>query len=222
MHGDSVIGRVGRAYPGEFALRSSSFSAASLAPWGDPDLQACGPSPSWARCRSSDAPAGLARVAPGRRPCDFTKAFRTEEEYTAWLKAAGITVDRHGKRPEITAEAKRLSALLKSRWALPGETQTWDWATDFDSWDRCITRGMPSSMMPYRYNNGVEITQALGRVILNLEMVHEARVIPVDGRPRLSSAFKQGMGELRGRWEGNTLVIETTNYMPVRRRPTSA
>ncbi|HEV8397315.1 MAG TPA: hypothetical protein VGQ37_23690, partial [Vicinamibacterales bacterium] len=56
-----------------------------------------------------------------------------------------------GRLPEMTAEGKRLSALMKSSWALPDEAQTWDHWLDFDSWDRCITRGMPSSMMPYRY-----------------------------------------------------------------------
>lgn len=120
----------------------------------------------------------------------------------------------NGKVPEMTAEGKRRSALMKSSWNLPGETQTWDSVEDFDSWDRCITRGMPSSMMPYRYNNGVRIMQVPGYVILDLEMVHESRIIPVDGRPRLSSTFKFYMGESRGRWQGNTLVIETTNYRP--------
>jgi hypothetical protein len=119
-----------------------------------------------------------------------------------------------GKLPELTPEGKRRSALMKSSWALAGEKQTWDWVDDFDSWDRCITRGMPSSMMPYRYNNGVEILQAPGYVVLNMEMIHEARIIPVDGRPALSPKISQWMGESRGRWEGNTLVIETTNYKP--------
>lgn len=118
----------------------------------------------------------------------------------------------NGQLPEMTAEGKRLSALMRSSWALPGETQVWDTALDFDTWDRCITRGMPSSMLPYRYNNGVEITQAPGYVILNLEMVHEARVIPVGTTPPLSPAIRQWMGESRGRWDGTTLVIETTNY----------
>jgi len=116
--------------------------------------------------------------------------------------------------PEMTAEGKRLSALMKSSWALPGETQTWDSYLDFDSWDRCITRGMPSSMMPYRYNNGVRIVQVPGYVILDLEMVHETRIVPVDGRPALSPTIKKWMGESRGHWEGNTLVIETTNFKP--------
>ena len=114
----------------------------------------------------------------------------------------------------MTAEGKRLSALMKSSWALPGETQTWDHWEDFDSWDRCITRGMPSSMMPYRYNNGVRIMQTPGYVILDLEMVHETRIVPVDGRPALGKAFKHYMGESRGHWEGNTLVVVTTNYKP--------
>jgi hypothetical protein len=73
---------------------------------------------------------------------------------------------------------------------------------------------MPSSMMPYRYNNGVRIMQTPGYVILDLEMVHETRIVPVDGRPALGKAFEHYMGESRGHWEGNTLVVVTTNYHP--------
>ena len=118
----------------------------------------------------------------------------------------------NGKLPELTAEGKRLSALMKSSWALPGETQTWDAPEDFDTWDRCITRGMPASMFPYRYNNGVEILQAPGSVVLNMEMIHEARVIPLNDRTHFSPEIKQWLGDSRGHWEGNTLVIETTNF----------
>jgi hypothetical protein len=147
---------------------------------------------------------------------DFGRALQSGiTDPTFPQRQTALIVDPpNGKLPELTPEGKRLGALMKSSWALPGETQTWDWADDFDSWDRCITRGMPSSMMPYRYNNGVEIMQAPGYVILNMEMIHEARIIPVDGRPGLSPKISQWMGESRGRWEGNTLVIETTNYKP--------
>jgi hypothetical protein len=117
-----------------------------------------------------------------------------------------------GKLPEFTPEGKRRSALMKSSWALPEEVQTWDHWEDFDSWDRCITRGMPSSMMPYRYNNGIHIFQAPGLVVLSLEMIHEDRIIYTDGRPPLTPVHKHYMGEPRGRWEGNTLVVTTTNY----------
>ena len=67
-------------------------------------------------------------------------------------------------------------------------------------------------MMPYRYNGGFTIWQAPGVVVFDLEMIHDARVILTDGRPPLTSAHKGYMGDSRGRWEGNTLVIETTNY----------
>jgi hypothetical protein len=89
---------------------------------------------------------------------------------------------------------------------------TFDKPTDFDTWDRCITRGLPPSMFPFNYNNGIQILQAPGYVIVRLEMIHEARVIPIDGRAPLDPAIKQWMGESRGHWEGNTLVVETTNF----------
>ena len=120
----------------------------------------------------------------------------------------------NGKLPELTAEGKRRSALMKSSWAATGETadipppgsnlklQTWDAPEDFDSWDRCITRGMPTSMMPYRYNNGINIIQAPGMVVLSLEMIHEDRIVYTDGRAPLKAVHKHYMGEPRGRWEG--------------------
>jgi hypothetical protein len=123
-----------------------------------------------------------------------------------------IVEPANGKLPELTAEGKRRSAEMRSSWALPGETPTFDWVTDFDSWDRCITRGMPSSMFPYRYNNGLQIIQVPGYVVLNLEMIHEARIVPLDGRPPISPVIKEYMGESRGHWDGNTLVVVTTNY----------
>ena len=121
----------------------------------------------------------------------------------------------NGQLPELTEEGKRRSALMKSSWSLgPQEKQIWDHWTDFDSWDRCITRGMPTSMMAYRYNNGIKIFQAPGMVVLSLEMIHEDRIIYTDGRPPLKAPHQHYMGEPRGRWEGNTLVVETTNYKP--------
>ena len=77
-------------------------------------------------------------------------------------------------------------------------------------WDRCITRGMPGGMFPGGYGNVYQIVQSPGYVTILAEMIHEARIIPLDGRPRLS--IKQWNGDSRGRWEGNTLVVETTNY----------
>jgi hypothetical protein len=118
----------------------------------------------------------------------------------------------NGLLPALTAEGKRRALEMRSGWSLPGESPAFDSPTDFDSWDRCITRGMPSSMMPYRYNGGFRIWQAPGVVVFDLEMIHDTRVVFTDGRPPLPSVHKHYMGDSRGRWEGNTLVVETTNY----------
>ncbi len=117
-----------------------------------------------------------------------------------------------GLLPALTAEGKRRALQMGSSWALPAEDPVYDDALDFDFWDNCRSRGMPSSMMPYRYNGGFKIWQAPGVVVFDLEMIHDARVIYTDGRPPLAAAHTQYMGESRGRWDGNTLVIETTNY----------
>jgi len=118
----------------------------------------------------------------------------------------------NGLLPALTPQAKAQAFEMGSDWPLPGEDINFQSQADFDSWDRCITRGMPSMMMPYRYNGGFKIHQSPGYVIFNIEMIHEARVIPVGDAPALSPGIRQYLGESRGHWEGNTLVIETTNY----------
>jgi len=123
-----------------------------------------------------------------------------------------IVSPANGLLPPLTPGARQLAYEYRSDWALPGEDLTFDGPGDFDSWDRCITRGMPSMMMPYRYNGGFRIHQAPGVVILETEMIHEARVVYTDGRPPLASGIRQFLGESRGHWEGTTLVVETTNY----------
>jgi len=131
---------------------------------------------------------------------------------TPQRQTALIVDPPNGLLPALTPEGKRRALEMRSGWSLPGESPAYDSAADFDSWDRCITRGMPSSMMPYRYNGGFRIWQAPGVVVFDLEMIHDSRVIFTDGRPPLPSAHKHYMGDSRGRWDGNTLVVETTNY----------
>jgi hypothetical protein len=79
-------------------------------------------------------------------------------------------------------------------------------------WDRCITRGVPASLFPAGYNNAYQIVQTPGYVVLLSEMIHNARIIPIDGRAHVSAAIRQWDGDSRGRWEGNTLVVDTANY----------
>ena len=79
-------------------------------------------------------------------------------------------------------------------------------------WDRCITRGVPAGMFPAGYNNAYQIFQTPGYVTILYEMIHETRVIPIDGSPHLPSGVRLWNGDSRGHWEGNTLVVDITNF----------
>ena len=103
----------------------------------------------------------------------------------------------------------RPEAAAKKDYALIHLTDSWEFHTP---WERCITRGVPAGIFPGGYGAGYQIFQAPGVVVLYYEMIHEARIIPVDGRPPLGKAFRFWNGESRGRWEGNTLIVEIANY----------
>jgi hypothetical protein len=122
--------------------------------------------------------------------------------------ASLIVEPANGRLPPMTPAGLAKSATMRSSWSdIP-----FDSLADFNALDRCITRGLPASMFPFMYNSGIEILQSPGYVVIRLEIVHEARIVPVDGRPPLATSIRHWMGESRGRWEGNTLVIETTNF----------
>jgi len=90
------------------------------------------------------------------------------------------------------------------------------------AWVRCITRGVPGGMFPAGYNNGYEIVQIPGYVIIVYEMIHDTRIIPLDGRPHVGASIRLWNGDPRGRFEGNTLVVETTNFNALGSIATSA
>jgi hypothetical protein len=79
-------------------------------------------------------------------------------------------------------------------------------------WDQCISRGVPGWIIPAGYNNAYQIVQTPGFVVIHAEMIHDARIIPLDGRPPPPSTVRLLEGDSRGRWEGDTLVVETTNF----------
>ena len=128
----------------------------------------------------------------------------------AGRRTSMLVEPKDGRLPALTAEGERQMKLGRSSWV---PRQSFDWVTDFDSWARCISRGFPASMLPFRYNNGIQILQAPGYVIVNLEMIHDARIIPLDGRPT-PQGTTSWMGESRGHWEGDTLVVETGHIRP--------
>jgi hypothetical protein len=139
------------------------------------------------------------------------------DEHGEPSRQASLVVDPpDGRIPALTPEAQKSAAERgAARRARPCATtaagchDTWE---DESLWDRCITRGTVGSIVPNTYNQGNQIVQAPGLVVLRNEMIHESRVIPVDGRPHPSSAIRTWMGDSRGHWEGSALVVETTNF----------
>jgi hypothetical protein len=129
----------------------------------------------------------------------------------AWM----ISDPADGRIPATTAEAKQRAAAVKAarRGGDGYYVGPFDGPEDLTLYVRCITRGLPGSMMPAIYGNSYDITQGPGFVAIRYEMVHETRVIPLDGRAHLPSHVHSYMGDARGRWEGDTLVVETRNFL---------
>lgn len=112
-----------------------------------------------------------------------------------------------GQVPPLTPAAQaeqRAAGATRNR-----TPSTW---TDWSIYDRCISRGVAGSIIPVIYGNGLEIVQTPGYVAIRYEMVHDARIIPTDGRAHVPASIKSYMGDAVGHWEGNTLVVETTNF----------
>jgi len=114
----------------------------------------------------------------------------------------------NGKMPPMTPEG---TARQKNAGGTYVRQTGFKSADELGPYDRCISRGVVGSMMPVVYNNGNEIIQAPGYVAFRNEMIHETRIIPLDGRASLPSGMKSWMGVSRGHWDGNTLVVRTTN-----------
>ena len=212
------------------SVNSSSSYVPKKTPWGDPDISGMWPvlhmqatplqrDPKYGdNMYISDEDYAKRKEFVDRAKSAYDKEIENNKIGMGhWAESGDLTrrnsliIDpKNGRLPELTELGKERSDQMRSSW------QQIDFNTpaDFDSWDRCITRGMPASMFPFHYNNGIQVLQAPGYVILRLEMIHEARVIPLDGRPALPQQILQWMGVSRGHWEGNTLLIETTNFQP--------
>lgn len=114
-----------------------------------------------------------------------------------------------GRIPSMTADAqKRLNGEAEARKARGPA----DHPEDFSLWVRCIVRGVPTVMLPQGYNSNYQIYQTPEYVVIVAEMIHEARIIPLNGQPHLPRTVGQWMGDSVGRWEGDTLIVETTNF----------
>ena len=130
-----------------------------------------------------------------------------------WFPVPGEAISRtslildpqDGQIPPLTAEGQRRADARRGfRQSPPAGPE------DRSLWERCITRGVPRT--PGGYNNHFQFFQTPDHLVILIEMVHEARIIPIDGSAHVSPAVRQWLGDSRGRWEGDTLVVETTNF----------
>ena len=200
-------------------------------PWGDPDLQGV-----YANDNEYATPLERPREFEGKTLADVTsgemarvRASALQQMVTAlpggrvrgpdewWIQNLDLSkrsqpwliVDPpDGHIPPLTAEAQKRPPFARGSF-VGGPFNS---AADFSLLDRCITRGVPGSMIPVMYSNVYDIVQAPGVVAIRYELVHEARIIPLDGRAVVGSAIHQHMGDARGHWEGDTLVVETTRF----------
>jgi hypothetical protein len=138
-------------------------------------------------------------------------ALFLEKGSQAWF----VTDPTDGKIPPVTPDAQKRIDTARSARAASGRGPA-DAAEDRSLYDRCITRGYPGSMMPAIYGNSYRIVQGQGYVAILYEMIHETRVIPIEtqSRPHVGKKLHMDMGDARGHWEGDTLVVETTNFNP--------
>ena len=208
--------------------------AAPRTPWGDPDLQGI-----WTNTTSTpferpaefgerqfltDEEFAAARAEAGDREREAAAETFDNEGSTAgpdhWYEHLGKTSNRtshvvdppDGQVPPLTAEARGRRVIgTVNRDRLDLSYDTWE---DLSAWDRCITRGIPGSMFPTFYNNNYQILQVPGYVVILYEMIHDARIIPVgeDDRPPLPAGMRQWLGDSRGYWDGDALVVEVGNY----------
>jgi hypothetical protein len=211
---------------------TAKTTKAPRTPWGDPDLQGFWATPStvatplerpegageelsdeeraareeWVRNRR-DTSDQVRRFNPRADPVGNYNDFWTPEEAAMSRRTSLIVDPPNGRVPALTPEAQKRNAEQAEARRQRG---TADNPEDLGVWSRCIARvGAP--IVPGPYNNNYQIVQSPGYVVIVAEVI-DTRVIPIDGRPHLPSSMTSWLGDSRGHWEGETLVVETTNF----------
>lgn len=217
---------------GQSITSTDSHYTAQQTPWGHPDLQGVWDRRTITPLERPERFAGKAflnqeeilayekasAARPDGRPLDLARRGisvhdPSDLDYGSTVLASGQTslvVDpANGLIPGYTqASADRVAARAKAREGR-GPADSW---VDRSLTERCITWGIPQGMLPQAYNNNIQILQTADTVMIFNEMVHDIRIVPLDGRPHLPKNIGQWHGDPRGHWEGKTLVVESTNF----------
>jgi hypothetical protein len=204
-------------------------------PWGEPDIHGLWPSGDWRRVPLQrpenfgtrneltqeefaererqaivDSEADSAQFAAEEVRLNNSPPSYWQDRGSAKLQASLIIDPPNGRLPTRTAAAEQRTAAQTAARQGRGAADSWE---DRSLYERCITRGM-LNFLPTLYNNGNEILQSPGYVVIRHEMINETRIVPITDRP--FSNVRTYLGESRGRWEENTLVVETKNYLTER------
>lgn len=196
----------------------------SRTPWGDPDLQGAytNTDERWIPMErlAEDSVTWFERVSKavssvaarndtqhvGPAAIEWEPIFEGPPKHSrGWL----VVDPPDGRVPLLTKDASKRSAAAAVRLREAGASAPW---VSLGPFVRCLSRGMPGSMMPIIYGNVYDITQAPGVIAIRYEMINETRVIPLDRRPHVAPAIRSYMGDARGWFEGDALVVETTNF----------
>ena len=238
MRSLSILAACCLALTAHLAAQAPGAATHPRTPWGDPDLQGHYTN-KYEYGTPFERPAGF----EGRRPTDLTKAelaqLTARRQKEALDRAPFLGGDPNGQIGnsaefrdiyEVTRGSRgwfvvdppdgRIPPLVPSSKSRPAQGPRGSFGNgpfngpqDFSLWERCITRGLPGSMVPGVYGNSYQIVQSPGFVAIRYEMVHDTRVIPLDARAPVPGALRFDFGIPRGHWEGDTLVVETTNFL---------
>jgi len=223
--------RLSEGRPNAGTPQAAATSAAPKTSWGHPDLQGLWTSTGMAgvpieRPKRFGNRATLTDEELAERRSRAEKAAKDEkvdrqgqvgneqgpthwyEWYRRESRATSLIIDPpDGRMPPMTPEGQKMKVVLGT--VSPGPYKG---PEDFNTWDRCITRGMPAAFIPTAYNNAYRILQTPQAVVIFFELLHTYRIIPLDGGPHVDSSVRLWEGDSRGRWEGDTLVVDVRNF----------
>ena len=154
--------------------------------------------------QAADRPQSAGAPRAGAAVGSYNQAVWADAGKKVSARQTSLVVDPPDGRVPVRPEAERQRDAQAAR-----ATDSYEFMI---VWDRCITRGVPGGFFPGGYNSGYQIIQTPGYVVIASEMIHEARIIPTNGRPHRPAHQRSITGDSVGRWEGDTLVVDTTNY----------